>query len=560
MTFEFTPAQRALIESESGGFFEACPGAGKTQTIVERFATRADTENSRRGVALITFTNAAAEEAQRRCSHKPELLQAPNFVGTIDSFINRFFAAPFYKARFCKTPTFWDSWSSLDSAVVTIKGQAPAPLDDFICHNDRATLLDKYRWKYKHYPIRVLESAAHAKWKELTKAGHLDADTSRLLARIEIEENRYGIVELLATRFEEVIVDEVQDCNTVDLLVLRTLQESGIRLITVGDIDQSIYEFRGTSVAEVRNFVDSRDRQPRINTNFRSSPAICKIVDSLREGTSTDTAGGRASSCEIPVHLVGYRETSDIGPSVKAVMDQYQELSQPVFLAHKGDNAALAAGGRAKKKTSANKVAVLAGSCNELLYPSSTSAQRTRALIDIGLSLQRLHPDRGLAKASEERYLESLGLTKSAYRELCLRFAVAAGDPTGLSRGDFREKVVQVADKFGVALDRDRTKTPLANVWIWDGVPTAENQYEHSTIHGFKGLETDSVVLIIPGDNWTGDTIRDWSEDQSSEARRVLYVGASRAERLLILAVHSRYIDAVKAILERDAVPLALSR
>lgn len=559
MSIEFTPAQRALIESESGGFFEACPGAGKTQTIVERFAIRADTENSRRGVALITFTNAAAEEAQRRCAHKPELLQAPNFVGTIDSFINRFFAAPFYKAKLRKTPTFWDSWSSLDLAVVTMKGQASIPLDGFICHNDRATLLDKYRWKYKQAQIRALESAAYAKWKELTRSGHLDADTARLLARIEIEENRYGIVDLLAARFKEVIVDEVQDCNTVDLLVLRTLQESGIRLITVGDIDQSIYEFRGTSVAEVRNFVDSGDRQSRINTNFRSSPAICKVVDSLREGSGMDVAGGKASSCEIPIHLIGYEKSPEIGTAVSSVMARYQGLAQPVFLAHKGDNAALAAGGRAKKKTSTSKVAILAQSCSELLHSSSTSAQRTRALSSIGLLLQRLHPDRNLAKGSEEKYLENLGLIQSSYRELCLRFAVSVGDPAGLSRGDYREKVIHVADKFGVALDRDRTKTPLADAWIWDGVPTAEHQYEHSTIHGFKGLETDSVVLIIPGDNWTGDTIRDWREDQSSEARRVLYVGASRAERLLILAVQNRYMDAVKAILKRDAVPLALS-
>ncbi|MDK8881250.1 3'-5' exonuclease [Corynebacterium striatum] len=91
------------------------------------------------------------------------------------------------------------------------------------------------------------------------------------------------------------------------------------------------------------------------------------------------------------------------------------------------------------------------------------------------------------------------------------------------------------------------------------GIPTAEHQYEHSTVHGFKGLETDSIVLVIPGDRWTGDTIRDWGEGKSSEARRVLYVGASRAKRLLILAVHNKYTGAVKLILERDEVPLAFS-
>ncbi|MFW9045784.1 UvrD-helicase domain-containing protein [Corynebacterium striatum] len=559
MSLEFTSAQRSLIESESGGFFEACPGAGKTQTIVERFVRRGDSEDSRRGTALVTFTNAAAEEAQSRCAHKPELLQAPNFVGTIDSFINRFFAAPTYKARHRKVPTFWDSWSSLDSAVATIKGHPPVSLDNFLLLNDRATLLDKHRWRYPSSQIVALEIAAHNKWKELIRAGHLDADTARLIARIEIERNRYGVIELLAARFEEVIVDEVQDCNSADLLVLKALRDAGIRLISVGDLDQSIYEFRGTSVSEVRGFLRSASPQPRIDTNFRSSPAICKVVNSLREGPGIDIPGGEASTCDIPVHLIGYRNLSEIGPSIETVINRYRGLAKPVFLAHSTDNAALAAGGRGKGKSSKGKVVALAKSGNLLLDSSSTSAKRTKALGETGILLQRLHSDEQLAKAEEENYLETLGLTKSSYRELCLRFVVAVGDPAGQSRSAYREKLIQVAEGFGIALDRGRTKTPSADVWPWDGIPTAEHQYEHSTVHGFKGLETDSIVLVIPGDRWTGDTIRDWGEGKSSEARRVLYVGASRAKRLLILAVHNKYTGAVKLILERDEVPLAFS-
>ncbi|AGG66647.1 UvrD-helicase domain-containing protein [Corynebacterium callunae] len=559
MSLEFTSAQRSLIESESGGFFEACPGAGKTQTIVERFARRGDSEDSRRGTALVTFTNAAAEEAQRRCAHKPELLQAPNFVGTIDSFINRFFAAPFYKGKHGKVPTFWDSWSSLDSAVVRIKGQPPVSLDHFQCHNDWATLLDEYRCRYSESQICALESAAYSKWNQLVRSGHLDADTSRLIARIEIEENRYGIVELLTSRFEEVIVDEVQDCDSADILVLKSLRDAGIRLISVGDLDQSIYEFRGTSAPEVRNFLRSASPQPRIDTNFRSSPAICKVVNSLREGPTIDIPVGEASTCDIPVHLIGYRNHSEIGPSVETVIDQYRGLAKPVFLAHSKDNAAFAAGGHGKGKSSKSKVAALAKSGNLLLDSSSTSAKRTKALAETGILLQQLHSDEQLAKAGEEIYLETLGLTKSSYHELCLRFVVAVGDPARQSRSAYREKLIQVAEGFGIALNRGRTKTPSADAWPWDGIPTAEHQYEHSTVHGFKGLETDSIVLVVPGDKRTGATIRGWGEGEGSEARRVLYVGASRAKRLLILAVHNKYTDAVKLILERDEVPLALS-
>jgi len=556
---EFTSAQRSLIESESGGFFEACPGAGKTQTIVERFVQRGDSENSQRGVALITFTNAAAEEAQRRCAHEPELLRAPNFVGTIDSFIIRFFAAPFYKAKFRRSPTFWESWSSLDIATVQDFKGRPISLDEFRFFRGGAELSQQARRGRSPQEYKSLEQRAFQKLKSLLNAGHLDSGTARLMAEVEIEKHTYGIGDLVAARFEEIIVDEVQDCNSSDLLILNTLQDAGIRLITVGDIDQSIYEFRGTLVSDVRDFVDSRNRQSRININFRSSPAICKVVDSLREGSGADIAGGVASSCEAPVHLVGYGKISDIGPSVKSVMSHYQELSQPVFLAHKGDDAALAAGGRAKGRLSSSKVVILARSCNQLLNPSSTSAKRTRALTDIGLSLQRLHPDRVLAEASEEQYLAHLGLTKGAYRELCLRFAVAAGNPAGLLPSAYREKIVTAADRLEIDLNRKSLRTPASNVWIWDEAPPAEYQFEHSNIHQFKGMETDSVTLIIPHGWKTRKTLQEWREGIGSEARRVLYVGVSRAKRLLILAVHNEHLGEVKEILERDNVPLALS-
>jgi superfamily I DNA/RNA helicase len=39
------------------------------------------------------------------------------------------------------------------------------------------------------------------------------------------------------------------------------------------------------------------------------------------------------------------------------------------------------------------------------------------------------------------------------------------------------------------------------------------------------------------------------------EGRRVLYVGASRAERLLIVAAHESVSNAVKAQMDVDGVP-----
>ncbi|SQD98929.1 hypothetical protein FMEAI12_5000021 [Parafrankia sp. Ea1.12] len=79
LRFNPSPAQRLLIETPGSQVVRVCPGAGKTQSIVERFILRPGLD-PRRGVALISFTNAAITAAQERCRDHPERLKAPNFV------------------------------------------------------------------------------------------------------------------------------------------------------------------------------------------------------------------------------------------------------------------------------------------------------------------------------------------------------------------------------------------------------------------------------------------------------------------------------------------------
>lgn len=50
-----------------------------------------------------------------------------------------------------------------------------------------------------------------------------------------------------------------------------------------------------------------------------------------------------------------------------------------------------------------------------------------------------------------------------------------------------------------------------------------------------------------------------WEHDKDTEARRVLYVGASRAQTLLILAVHTNHANRVAGLLKRDGVPYDLT-
>ncbi|WP_460581647.1 3'-5' exonuclease [Gordonia jinhuaensis] len=74
-------------------------------------------------------------------------------------------------------------------------------------------------------------------------------------------------------------------------------------------------------------------------------------------------------------------------------------------------------------------------------------------------------------------------------------------------------------------------------------------------IHGVKGDEFDAVVLAI-SDPVRGQphVLDDWHNGRNSELRRVLYVGASRARKVLILVIPPNRLDQLTHLLSTSGV------
>jgi DNA helicase-2/ATP-dependent DNA helicase PcrA len=112
------------------------------------------------------------------------------------------------------------------------------------------------------------------RWNNLVASGMLAASASRVMLRRYLDDEELGntLAELLAHRFSEAIVDEIQDCCEEDLLVLELLRHAGVGLVVVGDPDQAIYGFRTQSPKHLPEFLATLDAGDRLNGNFRSSP------------------------------------------------------------------------------------------------------------------------------------------------------------------------------------------------------------------------------------------------------------------------------------------------
>ena len=80
----------------------------------------------------------------------------------------------------------------------------------------------------------------------------------------------------LRERFDHILVDEFQDVNTVQYRMVKALSERTRNLCVVGDDDQSIYQWRGADVRNIRGF--NRDFPDatviKLEENYRSSSRI----------------------------------------------------------------------------------------------------------------------------------------------------------------------------------------------------------------------------------------------------------------------------------------------
>jgi hypothetical protein len=572
---ELSEDQKLLVEWDAkrvGDLFaEACPGAGKTRAIVARFLRLTEAE-PRKGIAMLSFTNAAIDEVRSRCGTRPDALLAPNFVGTFDGFINRYITKPLYVQRYGRTPHFLETWDGVKAASFRPPEPQPGPAFqlgwfEFDGHLG-AQLVENWIPRKTRGAVRpaitaqldAVERRAGSLCRHLVEQrGLISCAASRALAMgyLTEPETEQRIGRLLADRFSEVIVDEAQDCGPEELAVLRLLRRFGVSVVAVADLDQSIYEFRRAEPTEVVAFISELPKRLPLNGNYRSSPAICALNNSLRAGSHVETAVGDNAKCPVPVRLLEYSSLSEIAAKVTDVLDVHEVAREDVvFLAHSKKDAREGAGGRREEVgQGGGVVSGIAAARAVLTNNSSTPTERSRAMRRIEVVLRDIAGFKDETDSTlDERWL----------RGVAIRLAVSI-DPTGIEAKVYADRlrtyVKQIAWPPGITPRADLgtlLKAPSQNQGLPDDTVVQPLAFAWGSIHSVKGREFPSVVVALPQrlipDADRLDVLDHWDRGKPSEARRVLYVGASRAQRLLILAVHTAHRDRVATLLKRDGV------
>jgi len=112
LSLNFDDGSKEFIKCAVTKDIQACPGAGKTTSLVAKLdilASKMPFPN-KSGILVLTHTNVAVDEIKHKLGHNgSKLLGYPNHVGTFQSFVNKYLAIPMYVKIFGKKPKTIDS-------------------------------------------------------------------------------------------------------------------------------------------------------------------------------------------------------------------------------------------------------------------------------------------------------------------------------------------------------------------------------------------------------------------------------------------------------------------
>jgi DNA helicase II / ATP-dependent DNA helicase PcrA len=243
---------KALLLMESADF-QAVPGSGKTTLLGAKLALIANKwPHAHRGICILSHTNVAKIEVENRLRSIPggeALLVYPHFIGTIQTFVNKYLALPWLRSLGIEVREIDDEAFVERFVERAMKDYSIKP---WVVVNKWAREASLRGIRYVGPQLKLETSAdteLPAKGKcidrlrvlksEFAREGWLRFEDMFSYAEQAMQEVP-GLSESVASRFPLVFIDEMQDTNDLQLNVLSKLFDDASVVQRLGDVNQSI--------------------------------------------------------------------------------------------------------------------------------------------------------------------------------------------------------------------------------------------------------------------------------------------------------------------------------
>jgi len=594
-------------------------GSGKTKVLTSRIAHMIQNGVRAKEILAVTFTNKAAKEMRERLSTNiGEGIVKSMWVGTFHSICGRILRQDIENYKFPSGKNLDKNFSIYDEqdSVGVIKNAIKKlNLDDkiyapkmvkSIISNAKNKMQDAYSFSTfaRDFKSQKIASIFEEYENALNNNNAIDFDDMLMLCVKLLDQNPDVRAKYFA-RFQHVMVDEFQDTNQAQYRLINMLYTNlGTEhmekrsLCVVGDVDQSIYSWRGADFKIILNF--QRDFKEttliKLEQNYRSTANILNVANTIIENN------------EERVDKVLYSQKGD-GEKISYFQAQ-DEADEANYIARKIKNSAVdfndfAILYRTNAQSRAIEEALITRSIPYKIYGGLKFYDR-KEIKDIVAYLKLIHnnndsqsfkrvvnvPKRSIGETTiknlhaiadehdcslfgavllfdDEKGLNAKTKEKlKAFTQLITNFKEAQGKynlrefislviektgylkelyeektPENESRIDNLQELVNVAGEFEPE-DLDNILgeflSQVALVSDIDGLENISNNVTLMTLHAAKGLEFPTVFLagleegIFPHQRTFN------SKSDLEEERRLMYVGVTRAENQLYLTSANR--------------------
>ncbi len=590
-------AQReAVITTEGPLLVLAGAGAGKTRVIAHRILEIVKRGTAPERILAITFTNKAAAEMRERVV---EILTKDRAVAGLGSepfrppFVSTFHSLGLQiikeNAKLLggkRVPTIYDRSDSVREIKAALKQfgiediEPRTALSVISKQKGQGVTAEEYAQKVSNSRDRLIASVWGVYEAALRKDHAYDFD-DLLLRSMQLLQNHEEVRAHYQAKWPYIHIDEYQDTNHVQAKMAELLIGKNNNICCVGDIDQTIYGWRGAEIANILSFERKFPgaKMVLLEQNYRSTKMILAAANEIIKKNSNRPEKNLFTNNREGEKLGIYQafdEDDEAGFIARKIREFRLEGREP------RDFAVLY---RANFQSRAIEAALLkAGIPHQVLGTRFFDRKEVKdvlsyiraALYDSGVDLGRvLDATPGIGKVTKLKIIEGgenelsgkikekvLGLRvfltrikdegTRALPSMLVRFvAVESGlerllkedKIEGRERLENLRELVSLASRFdsmplGEGLEAFLESAALVS--DQDEMKEEKNAVRLMTVHASKGLEFPVVFITGLEEGLFPYAREGESNDDKEEERRLCYVAITRAEKRLILT-HASY-------------------
>lgn len=614
--------QREAVQTTEGPLLVlAGAGSGKTKLLTSRIAYLIKNCNIRpKNILAVTFTNKAAKEMKERLGNiLGEDVVKYMWVGTFHGICGRILRENIENYSFQsgkKLDRNFSIYDDNDTSAVIKRAIKKLNLDDKIYQpklvksvisNAKNKMQDAYTFATfaRDFKSQKIASIYEEYENALNNNNAIDFD-DMLMLTVKLLEQCKEVREYYYKRFQHILVDEYQDTNMAQYNLVNMLYTNlsaevpkERSLCVVGDVDQSIYSWRGADYTIILNF--QRDfkntKLIKLEQNYRSTANILNVANAIIEN-NTERVDKVLYSNKGEGELIDYFEAQDESDEANFIASRIKQDSG-------GDYNRYAVLYRTNSQSRALEEACIAAGIPYRIYGGLKFYDR-KEIKDIVAYLKLIYnnddsqsfrrivnvPKRAIGETTVKNLSDFAdGLDISLFAA-CLRIDDALEIPPrtrtklkefaelilkfkdAVSSYNLQDFVTLVIEKSGYLAELQRENTPeseadidnlqelvnvagefepeenenalgeflqqIALVSDIDGMDNISNNVTLMTLHSAKGLEFP-VVFLAGCDEGIFPHQRTFNiPSEMEEERRLMYVGVTRAEEKLYLTSAKR--------------------